>query len=75
MMIKMIISFIYVRTYYVCLQKSFVIPKAEKRKAEEAPPKPPPPPKQPKTEPQASFQRQFLEAVGGSGGGGEVGKR
>ena len=52
------------------LQKSFVIPKAEKRKAEEAP-KPPPPSKQPKTEPQATFQRQFLEAVGG----GEVSKR
>ena len=51
------------------LQKSFVIPKAEKRKAEEAP-KPPPPSKQPKTEPQATFQRQFLEAVGG----GEVSK-
>ena len=54
----------------VSLQKSFVIPKAEKRKAEETP-KPPPPSKQPKTEPQATFQRQFLEAVGG----GEVSKR
>ena len=51
------------------MQKSFVIPKAEKRKAEETP-KPPPPSKQPKTEPQATFQRQFLEAVGG-----EVGER